>query len=151
MFLWIFVLASWINVSATKSFSRWTKLIDHEEISPKICSDFFSDSYSPLEFQFYKTPVFITFFIFSDIFFRSILSFNFHDFCSFFCNNLLFSSLFRNLEQIFRHLAFISSFGCFTSSPSVMSCMASVQPLTTSEGAQFNLFYQTMKIMDLNQ
>ena len=45
--------------------------------------------------------------------FPSIVSF-FHDFCYFFCNNSLFSWLFRNLEQIFRHLGFISGFGCFT-------------------------------------
>ena len=67
--LWIFVLSPWINVWAAKSFSRWTKLIDHEEISSKTCSECFSDSYSPPEFQFYKTPVFIAFLIFSEIYF----------------------------------------------------------------------------------
>ena len=51
--------------------------------------------------------------IFWNICFSSILLF-FHDFCYFFCNNSLFSWLFRNLEQIFRHLGFISGFGCFT-------------------------------------
>ena len=110
----IFVLSSWINVWAAKSFSRWTKLIDHEEISSKTCSECFSDSYSPLEFQFYKTPVFIAFLIFSEIYFFDRFYHYFHDFCSFFCNNLVFSWLFRNLEQIFRHLGFISGFGCFT-------------------------------------
>ena len=51
--------------------------------------------------------------IFWNICFSSILLF-FNDFCYFFCNNSLFSWLFRNLEQLFRHLVFISGFGCFT-------------------------------------
>ena len=112
--LWVFVLSPWINVWAAKSFSRWTKLIDHEELSSKTCSECFSDSYSPLKFQFYKTPVSIVFLMFSKIFFFDRFYHYFHDLCSFFCNNLLFSSLFRNLEQIFRHLGFISGFGWFT-------------------------------------
>ena len=53
------------------------------------------------------------FHVFWNVIFSSILLF-FHDFCYFFCNNSLFSWLFRNLEQIFRHLGFISGFGCFT-------------------------------------
>ena len=112
--LWIFVLTPWINVWAAKSFSRWTKSIDYEKISSKTCSEYFSDSYNPLEFQFYKTPVFIAFLIFSEIYFFDRFYHYFHYFCQFFCNNLVFSWLFRNLEQIFRHLGFISGFGRFT-------------------------------------
>ena len=67
--LWIFVLPPWINFWAAKSFSRWTKLIDHEETSSKTRSECFSDSYSSLEFQFYKSSVFIAFLIFFEIYF----------------------------------------------------------------------------------
>ena len=73
----VLVLASWINVWAIKSFFRWTKLIDHEEISSKTCSQCFFDSHSPLKFQFYK----IAFLIFCEIYFNY-----FHDFCSYFYN-----------------------------------------------------------------
>ena len=114
MFLWIFVLSPWIHIWAATSFSRSTKSMVHEEISPKTCSECFSDSYSPLEFQFYKTPVFIAFLIFSEIYFFDRFYYYFHDFCSFFWNNLLFWWLFGNVEQIFRNLGFFSGFGCFT-------------------------------------
>ena len=90
----IFVLSSWINVWAAKSFSRWTKLIDHEEISPKTCSDFCSDSYSPLEFQFYKTPVLITFLIFFEIYV-------FHQFYYFFMIFVTFSAIIHCFHDYF--------------------------------------------------
>ena len=112
--LWIFVLSPGINVWAAKSFSRWTKLIDHEEIFSNTCWECFSNSYSPLEFQFYKTSAFITFLIFFEMYCLNQSYYYFHDFCSFFCNNQLFSWLFRNLEQTFRHLGSFSSFGRFT-------------------------------------
>ena len=107
--LWIFVLSPSINVWASKSFSRWTKLIDHAEISSKTCSVLLPCWISILQ----KTRFHCIFDVFWNTFFPSIWLF-FPDLCYSFCNNLLLSWLFRNSEQIFRHLGFISVFGCFT-------------------------------------
>ena len=68
IFLWILFLVSWINVSATKSLSWWTKSIDPDEISPKTCSDFFSDAYRPPKFRFNKLFIFAAVFIFEMFF-----------------------------------------------------------------------------------
>ena len=48
--------------------------------------------------------------IFWNIYFSSISLF-FHDFCYFFCNNLLFSWLFRNLGNYFATLDFVRASG----------------------------------------
>ena len=105
--LWIFVLSPWINVWAAKSFFRWTKLIDHEEISSKTSSECFSDSYSPLEFQFYKTTVLITFLIFFEIYV-------FHQFYYFFMIFVYFSAVFFYFHDYFATRSkYFSCFGVF--------------------------------------
>ena len=120
--LWIFVLSPWINVWAAKSFSRWTKLIDHEEISPKTCSDFCSDSYSPLEFQFYKTPVLITFLIFFEIYV-------FHQFYYFSMIFVTFSAIIHCFHDYFATWSkYFATWDLFRASGALPARLQIVQP-----------------------